>query len=103
MAVGSAAEDPSAGRAEGGERSVMARAVRETFRKQVADLLESRGLAGSADLRECQRCGERTILPGQPATFARDPRTRAVVCTACRAEQDFVGLFETDDEIGGEG
>lgn len=78
-------------------------AVRETFRRQVLDLLAERGLASSPDLRECPRCGDRIILLDQPATFAPDRASKARICTACRAEQDFRAIVAPDMEHGGEG
>lgn len=82
----------------------MAGAVRETFRRQVIDLLNERGLSSSPDLRECPRCGDRTILLEQPATFGLDPATHGPICAACRAEQDFLEIVAPDVvDIGGEG
>lgn len=78
-------------------------AVRETFRKQVIDLLRDRGLDRSPDLQACPRCGDRIILLEQPATYGLDRRTRARICAACRAEQDYLQIAAPDADIGGEG
>lgn len=78
-------------------------AVRETFRKQVIDLLHERGLSGSPDLLACPRCGDKIILLEQRATYGLDRATRSRICAACRAEQDYLFIQAPDADIGGEG
>lgn len=84
------------------QRSTMASAVRETLRAQVIELLERRGLAGSPDLVECPRCGDRIILLDQPATFAIDKADRSRICAACGGEADFLAMIAPEADIGGE-
>ncbi len=87
-----------------GEDAVAA-AVRDYTRTHVSDLLSKKGLAGSADLQPCPRCGERTIHPDVQATFSIDRRDKARICAACSAVTDVMRImlprFEID--VGGEG
>jgi rRNA maturation protein Nop10 len=80
----------------------VADAVRDYMRSHVADLLEKRGLTAT---EVCPRCGERTIHPDVPATYAVDRRDKSRICAACASVQDVLKImlprFEMD--VGGEG
>jgi rRNA maturation protein Nop10 len=82
----------------------VADAVRDYMRSHVADLLSKRGVS-TDKLEVCPRCGERTIHPDVPATFAIDRRDKSRICAACASVQDVLKImlprFEMD--VGGEG
>lgn len=83
----------------------VAEAVRDFTRTHVVEILEGKGLADSPALEKCGRCGERTMHPDVPASFAIDRRDRTRVCAACSAVADVMKImlprFEID--VGGEG
>jgi hypothetical protein len=91
--------------AEARDEEEVAGAVRNYTRTHVADILAKRGLADSPALEECPRCGERTIHPDVPATYATDRRDKSRICAACSAVADVMKImlprFEMD--VGGEG
>jgi hypothetical protein len=80
-------------------------AVRDYMRTHVVEVLERKGLADSPALEGCPRCGDRTIHPDVPASYAVDRRDRARICAACAAVGDVMKImlprFEID--VGGEG
>jgi hypothetical protein len=87
------------------DEDAVAGAVRTYTRKHVADILAKRGLSDSPDLGVCPRCGDRTIHPDVPASYATDRRDKARICAACSAVADVMKImlprFEMD--VGGEG
>lgn len=85
------------------EQEALAGAAREAMRHQILELLDKRGLAGSADLIACSRCGERTISLAQAATWVKDRATKQRICAACGTEQALLDALTPSHEIGGEG
>jgi hypothetical protein len=87
------------------DADAVAAVVRDYMRAHVLELLERKGLAGSAELEACPRCGERTIHPAVPASFAVDRRDRARICAACSAVGDVMRIMlpRFEHDVGGEG
>src|SRR5687767_8955058 len=80
------------------EQVRLAGAVRET-RKRVSLKVINGTLA--PDLLFCPSCGEKVILLDRPETFVVQDDER--ICAACGAERDFVSLYRSEADIGGEG
>jgi uncharacterized protein with PIN domain len=85
------------------EQEAFAAAARESKRRQILDLLRSRGLLSSPELEACPRCGERLIIPSQQATWVKDRATKQKVCAPCGTEMALAQIMGGDHEIGGEG
>lgn len=85
------------------EQDTLARAVRETVRRSVLDLLRRRGPMATAELVECPGCGDRVIHLDSPPSFVFDRRRNERICKACGAERDFISMVRPDADIGGEG
>ena len=87
------------------DEEAVAEAVRDFTRTHALELLERKGLTDAPELEACPRCGDRTIHPDLPATFAIDRRDRTRICAACSAVADTMKImlprFEID--VGGEG
>ncbi|MCA1833645.1 MAG: hypothetical protein ABR548_13455 [Actinomycetota bacterium] len=85
------------------EQEAFALAARESMRRQIMELLKSRGLLGSSDLLICPRCGDRTIILSQQATWVKDKASKNRLCAPCGTEIAVASIMGTSDEIGGEG
>jgi hypothetical protein len=84
------------------EQQTLAKAVRESIRRSVLEMLERKGVV-KADLVQCPECGERVIFLDQPATFSYDRGEDRNICAACGAERDFIMMHRPQTDIGGEG
>lgn len=80
------------------EQTRLAGAVRETRKRASLMLIRP---YDRPDLLFCPSCGERVILLDQPETFVVRDAER--MCAACGAERDFVQLYRSEADIGGEG
>lgn len=85
------------------DQEAFAAAARASVRRQVAEILEERGLATSSELEICPRCGERTILAAQRATWVRERVTGRIICSPCGTELSVLELLQPEAELGGEG
>ena len=86
------------------EQEALAAAARASTRKQIWDLLVSRGLTDSPDLQACPRCGDRIIIISQAATWVRDRKSKQPICAPCGTEIALMQIMQPGgDEIGGEG
>jgi uncharacterized protein with PIN domain len=85
------------------EQEALASAARESMRRQILDLLATRGCLDSPDLQACPRCGERLILVAQQATWVKNRETGDRICAPCGTEKALLDLMAPAYELGGEG
>ncbi|HEX9712062.1 MAG TPA: hypothetical protein VGB52_05835 [Actinomycetota bacterium] len=85
------------------EHESLARAVRETVKRDTLDVLRRRGPIPTAELIECPGCGDRVIHIDSPPSYVFDRDRNARICKACGAERDFIQMVRPDADIGGEG
>ena len=86
------------------EQEALAAAARESTRKQIWELLVTRGLTDSPELTACPRCGDRIVIISQAATWVRDRKSKQAICAPCGTEIALMAIMQSGgDEIGGEG
>jgi hypothetical protein len=79
------------------------RAAREGMKTLVLAELERAGVAGSAELEACPRCGDKIIHPSVSASYMKDRALGTLICAPCGTERSVLHMVLPDVlDVGGE-